>query len=153
MLDNCKSNVCDSASVVVDRWKRRIKFWITIGSIIFKVHDQSGAQTHALMCVTLSFFFCFFFFYLCIRATLACYIFGAMTDKIYEQKKVFFFKTYTNFSLLCIECTSTHEIKKRFFVRALSLLFPGIHVFGSLVHVIFFFSVAAVSAAAARNIF
>lgn len=111
------------------------KFWITIGSIIFKMYCFDRAQTHALCvcaCDSFALFTPFFVLCQCIRATLACYIFGAMTDKIYEQKKTFFLfcKTHTNFSLLCIECTSTHEIKTTKNVRVLSLLFPGICAIG-----------------------
>lgn len=85
------------ATAPQQRWQPRFKFWITIGSIIFKVHRFDRTQTHALMCVRVCDSFFFFVLYLLIRATLACYIFGAMTDKIYEQKIFFFLKNLYEF--------------------------------------------------------
>lgn len=138
MHGNCKSNVCDSASV--ERWKHRIKFWITIGSIIFKVHRFDRAQTHALMCVTLSFFSLLLLYSTCAYVPHLHVIYSVRWQiKFMNKKKAFFFlQTYTKFFPFMHWVHINCDEKKRFFVRALSLLFPGIFAFGSLVYVIFF---------------
>lgn len=92
------------------------------------------------VCASLSFFSVL---HLCIRATLACYIFGAMTDKIYERTKkiwdFFFLNLYEFFPFMHWVHINSWTKKTTKNVRALSLLFSGICAYGSSVHVILFF--------------